>query len=191
MVKTSWDLAGHVPAPYRGIGGIVVPSPYQVTVTGRPRLPYDLVIDVVVEDGELACERLELHRKPNGTAITMAKVRKIPLGRLLRNTVPILKASPSKQEPGVLEVEPVEEGQDLSEAYRPRPPRKQRGLIDSETLRQVAQTYQAAQAAGESGRPIQAVMSKLHVSRATAYRHLKLAKERGYLQPTPQAPSVD
>jgi len=60
-------------------------------------------------------------------------------------------------------------------------PRRGRAPITADLLRRVADTYRAAQKAGlPTGRAIQ---ENEHVANKTAERYVKLARERGFLEP--------
>jgi hypothetical protein len=129
---------------------------------------YDLDFEAVFEAGRFVVDRLSVHRRADGPPVTTEGLREIPVGGLLRAAVE-------------LNVQYVDQtgvaGKTTSWLEVQRRDSKPTDL----ELEIVAGAYRAAYAAGAP--PTKAVMDKLGVTRSTAGRRIRMARDRGLLGP--------
>jgi hypothetical protein len=150
-----------------------------------------------VIDGRVACERLELEpwTDPTGrhTALTRVAVQNVPVGRLLRDA-PVKRArvtllQPEPENPNeayrerqrlVVAMLAKQRGEEdpVRAATRPRGPREPIPM-DDQDLERVAEMYRVAVDMGQA--PTAKIMAAHHVSRSTASRWVRRARDRGLL----------
>jgi len=177
-----------------------VPAEFEATITPHdPQRPV-CHLTVALEDGRPVCTSLRLERQGADSRITSVNVR-VPVSEFIRaaidhsrighwrlpgsGPVPITAFGETFQQPS----EPAGAGHraipiigagrtsDYAEATK----RRRRRVIDDALLRKVAATYMAALAAGEG--PTQTIANREYVSRSTASRWVKEARQAGHLGP--------
>jgi hypothetical protein len=155
---------------------------------------------VVVENGHPVCEELRLRRRPGGPPVSGTVLRRIPVGDYVTRAVEQLGHAVYKRSPDgpptytfdgveapVRAVEFDEQhdmtpigGMPRTAEYKAaaRTPREA-GRISDDTLREVADIYRKAHA--ERAAPTEAVATEMSISRTSAGRWVRRARERGYL----------
>lgn len=175
-----------------------LPERFDATITpAEPDLPI-CHLTVAVENGRPVCEGLRLERKPGRSALGGALLRRLPIAEYIRlavdavgharwpGTGPVTVKVDGESYP--LSSEPAGEGHvatpiagvTRTKHYKASK-RAPRGQVGDETLREVALTYRTAHARGQA--PTQAVMERWYVSRSTASRWVKRARQAGMLGP--------
>jgi hypothetical protein len=187
---------------------LAVPERFTATVEPADEALPICDLAIVVEQGRPVCSELTLRRSPGGPPLTGTVLRYLPIGDYVRRAADALGRwkirardpngpltltvadEDGEPETHLLDAEPFDDehvavpiaGGTLTSDYRAatRAPRE-RGRVSDEMLRETANVYRAALAAGK--RPTQAVTREMHVSRATAGRWVAQARKRGFLGP--------
>lgn len=180
--------------PY--LGEYALPGRFTAIVTPQEAdLPICHLV-IAVEDGRPVCIDLGLERRPNGPPLNGGMLRRITLGDFVERAV---ERAGHARAPGpvtfnfdgeqiLMPSEATGDGHvampisglthtKLHQAAK----RKPRGELTDETLQQVAETYRTALATRKA--PTKAVMKRWFVSRSTASRWVKRAREAGFLGP--------
>jgi hypothetical protein len=171
--------------PFIAYGGRYV-IPREFAVMFDPGSPAPKVFLRVVVDEQRRAEVLELLvlRRPEGSPVSGAALREIPVDRILTDAMEEAAFEAVVGEDGAPKVVRVKDrpgaGAGLFSAYREATgkPRKQR--VTTSRLREVAEVYRVASTT-KRGRPKQAVAEAFHVSSSTASRWIRTARERGLL----------
>lgn len=147
-----------------------------------PAIPYEIEMEVRVEDGAPRCHELRVSRREGGPPITGEGLRRLPLGRILERAAPLAARvrTGRKRGPVVRTVRTHDDIRDFYAEWRLSKHRRPRS-VDDELLRRVAEVYRAAQRRGDP--PTATVAQVLHGSRSSAGRWVMLARERGFLGP--------
>jgi hypothetical protein len=137
-------------------------------------------------DGNPYCRTLEV-RAPEGASVTADSLRRIAVGRLVRQAVAAAARKYTPVEEGGEPVfqfvsTPPEEAVAVYERDVKSPRRPRRGSpITDENLHQVAELYRAALERGDP--PTQTVADQMEVPRSTAARWVAEARKRNLLGP--------
>jgi hypothetical protein len=156
--------------------GYLAPQRISVEVD-RPRVPFSVRLEVVVEDERILCGSVTCAQRPGGVPVTPARLGRLPVERWAREAVMLMlwqgsvgdsyvAAEPlyaGTEEEAASIASRVETTVDL--ALRPRRKRS-RGRH-----RQVRDIYRAAETNGD--RPVLAVAAAFRVPRATAARWVR------------------
>jgi hypothetical protein len=153
--------------------GYLAPRRISVEVD-RPRVPFNVHLEVVVEDERILCDSVTYSRRPGGVPVTAAGLGRLQVERWAREAVMMLLMQGSVRDSFVV-AEPLyadtdEEaariaarvGSTVDLALRPR----QKNI--AAFRRQVADVYYAADRDGD--RAVQAVATAFRVPRPTAQR---------------------
>jgi hypothetical protein len=151
-----------------------VPREFSLTAQLEPDTKAELDI-VVDDDGSPRCTRMEIR----GDEISGETVRSIALSRLLRLGMTTALWRVTSKPDGSVVIEPAGD-EERRRFYQSRQPRRGSPVTD-ETLREVARHYRQAAEHGEP--PSLGVAAAMNVSRSTAARWVKRARERGLLGP--------
>ena len=151
-----------------------VPNHFTVSVLlAEPRVNVDLEIRVVTGGQPQVIQVSVREMPPLVGGVTSTTLRSLPLDHIVRATMTwVAEQSPDLIEgsiPGWFRLEA--DGPDVL----------RRGSVD-ERVAQAAQIYRAATAAGSKA-PTEAVATSMHVSRATASRYIRGARDIGMLPP--------
>src|ERR1700683_3244660 len=160
--------------PYGREGLLVLPA-YGVEVDD-PRSPYLYEIEVVVIDGQARCDELRVLRRPAGPPVTSEALRRVPLATYLMLSASLFTYHAQLDENGdVVFMQSTGSG---DEAALVRAARPQTKATDTH-LREVARIYM------ESGKkPTLAVQRAYGVSRATAARWVRAARDKKFITDT-------
>ena len=104
------------------------------------QLEHDVVLHLDVVDGRLVCTKLEVSMTPGGASVTADALRRIPVGRLLR------EAAASGL--NVFEVDADDERS--TRPFVPPPRHFAAGGMNEEVLKEVARLYHWALATGDA-----------------------------------------
>lgn len=167
-LKTKWNPMKHRAVPAGP--GVALPSAFEAELTLAGGMRATLELEVV--DGSLRCVSLRL-TAATAKRIT-AEATRLPIQAwvdLVASATAMVTAPGAA--PGVTELRPPvtdDEARRVVGAVRA----KRRRTVDDELLRRAADAYRIGGAAS-----VQAVLS---VSEATAYRYIRMARERGLPQ---------
>ena len=151
---------------------VVLPSKFVGTVDA-PEVPYLVELTLTFDSQRVVCDQVTCRRREDGMAVTsegMTRVRVAELVHLVAGQA-VLDVSTFAR-PGRAAVEV------LQDVDIPPTPHGRSGP-DAGHLRALGVIYTVAHACG--GSPRRAVMEKLALSRTTANRWIRLAREQGYL----------
>ncbi len=151
---------------------VALPSCFRGTVDD-PDLPYVVDLHIAFDGDRVTCESLTCRRRAHGAAITsegMTRVRAAELVHVAASAAVTEQSSFSAPGRPTVMVS--------TEFDVPPPPEGRAGPTD-EHLRALGVIYTVAYACG--GSPRRAVMERLALTRTTANRWVKLARERGLL----------
>jgi hypothetical protein len=154
--------------------GRLVRWPITAHVTD-PALPFDMDVRIVgdgIEDPILVCDELHIYRRPGGPPVTSSALRAIPLREIIEETRDKCVEPWPQPDP-----ETWNYGVGASNAFTRRAPRKSRRTILENELGEVAEVWNAAASSGARA-TTQAVADHFNVSRATAARAVKKAREK-------------
>jgi hypothetical protein len=160
--------------PY-GSEGLYLQNEYAVEVDD-PRCPVLLEIHVEVIDGRPECVELRCRQRPGGPPVSSERLRQVALRRYLRESTRLYSDLVLPEL-----VQATGTGDELILARAEQESRRRAQPITDEHLAEVAEVYSAA-----GSKPTQAVLHRFHVSRPTASRWVRLARDRGFL-PEPVA----
>ncbi len=162
--------------PYGSEGLYLLPR-YGVAVDD-PLNPYLIEIEVQVVDGQPRCEELRCRQRPDGPPVSSENLRKVRLGGYLRLSAVAMSFHAVLDENGdVLFAQATGTGDEelLARAAVRRP----RVTVTEDLLRRVAQIHRDGGPKGTL-----AVQRHYSVSRATAARWVRAARERGFINDT-------
>jgi hypothetical protein len=164
------------------VPGVIAAAEFTCVATFiEPEAPEVTLHMRTADDGVIRCERLEI-TPPAGERITAVTLRALPIGFLIK------EAAVNGSAPGIIDApdgskytlpggEPTaEQAPEIEAKTGGRPPGYP---IDDDGLRRVADTYRAALKLGEP--PTQRVKREHHVSRTTASRWIRRARDAGHL----------
>lgn len=178
-----------------------LPERFGATITpAEPDIPVCHLV-VAVENGRAICDGLQLERRPGGLPFSGTMLRRIPLAEYLRQAVDeagYAVFSTTDPSAGItitwddgerfpIKTEPID-GQHVAASiggmtytadYKSAAREPRVGLLNDETLDEVADVYRRAHARHQP--PTRAVMDEWHVSRSTASRWIRRAREAGRL----------
>lgn len=174
-----------------------IPAEFEATITPHDREQPVCHLTVALEAGRPVCTALRLERQGPGARITTVNVR-VPVSEFIRAAIDSSRIGHLRLEgPGPVTITAF--GETVPHPYEStadghvavpiggagRTPeygdaaRRRRRVIDDDLLRGVASRYREALAAGEG--PTQAIADEEYVSRSTASRWVKQAREAGHL----------
>jgi hypothetical protein len=139
----------------------------------------------VLEDGKPVCQTLRCIRRPGGPPVTGEGIRKIPVAGILRHTLPDVALRITETGPGQYVLTPILPGGEASEDQMMAAVREamavapKRYPVTEARLKKAALLYSDAEARGDP--PTKHVATSMTVSRATASRLIREARNRGYL----------
>lgn len=151
---------------------VALPSRFRGTVDD-PEVPYVVELTVAFDGDRVTCEELTCRRRCNGIPITSEGMTRIRAAELLYAV-----ASETVREQSSFIVTGQGTAQVSHELELPAPPEGRSGPM-VEHLRTVGIIYTIAHACG--GSPRRAVMEALSLTRTTANRWIRLAREQGQL----------
>jgi hypothetical protein len=147
-------------------------------ITGHAgELPWDVSFVLAATDG-VGFEEVTLRRRPDGPSIAADTIRSVPLGAIKEEAVRQAAQHLIKtDEPGTFvpsfDALPIHlEGAFTKRGRRP---------VTDEVIQEAAKHYEEARRLGRRDHTIY-VSEQMHVSRATAARRLKDAREAGYVK---------
>lgn len=133
-------------------------------------LDHTVVMNLDVLDGRLVCTCLEIVMTAGGPSVTAEVLRRIPVGRYLR------EAAASGL--SVFEVDPADERK--THAFVPPPLDFASGGMTDDVLHEVARLYHWALATGDA--PLGLLERDYGVPRGKASRWIQVARRRGYVK---------
>lgn len=144
----------------------------ELLVRGEDYKGYDVEVLVVFEEGRLLPQRVCVHRRPGGPAVTGEALRSVAVAAFVRRSLgdasfPSMIESGTRVAFGLLDVQD-------------RDRMREAGPI-TETLQAVARVYAAALAVGD--KPTKVVAEAFEVPGYTAGRWVAGARKRGFLGP--------
>jgi hypothetical protein len=163
--------------PKSVVGGLfcaLVPG----TLTLEPRpddfepLEHTVIMELDVIDDRLVCTSCTLQMKPGGPSVTADALRRVPVGRYLREA-----ASSGLT---VMEVESA----GRYHPFEPPPANFADGGMTDDVLREVARLYHWALATGDA--PLGLMERHYGVPRSKASRWISVARRRGYVKDAPR-----
>ena len=175
-----------------------LPARFQATITPEDAALPVCHLRVVVENGRAVCDGLALERQPGGPPVSGDALRRVPVLEYVSRAADnagywVLPGHGSEPIPFEGQTFPLRSipfddvhvavpvggiGRTAEYKAATRAPRQQ-GRVTDETLRAVADVYR--EAIGKREAPTQAVMAEWHVSRTTASRYVRRAREAGFL----------
>ncbi len=161
-------------------GGVALPRSFsaRVEVEGSPIVA---TLEVSIDaDGRAGVDTLQLAPAPESGPLTTVGLRSIRLGELVRIAV---AAAAERVEVGPEGVTPLPmSGADVEAIRRDVRLRRGRGTgPDAEAVEQAVRIYRSAVAAEEP--PLAAVMREMTLTRSTASRLIRAARDRRVLEP--------
>ena len=167
-------------AGFTSIGqGLALPGEYGLSIDDEA-LPYLVEMDVRVEDGKPTCEALKVARRPGGPPVTGEGIRKLPVAGFLRHTVQDVAYRVTETGSGTYKLEPLER-KEMPAARQLYEATRRRESMSDERLQEAARSYREAERRGAA--PAEAVRQAMFVSRSTAARLVRAAREKGLLPP--------
>lgn len=160
----------------KAVGGGMFRAAVPTTVRVQPSaddlepMDHEVVMDLDVVDGRLVCTRLEVLMAEGGPSVTAEALRRVPVGRYLREAV--------ASELLVFEVDPEDERKTHSFNWPPRD--FAAGGMTDDVLQEVARLYHWALATGDA--PLGLLEREYGVSRGKASRWISVARRRGYVK---------
>lgn len=155
--------------------GLMAPGEYGITLDGED-IPYVIELDVALEAEKPVCKELRARQRPGGPPVTSETLRRIPVARILRDTLQDVAFRVTETGPGEYRLEPVHEQEDVEATFAAA--RKREPLTENR-LEKAALIYRDAEARGDP--PTKAVAEAMHVSRSTAARLVREARNRKLL----------
>jgi hypothetical protein len=163
-----------------------LPSQYVIRVDD-PRYPVRIVLDVEVTDQGVECIALDCVRRERARPVSLEVLRDIRVWDIIEKSLPLaaqaIRFRPDAASDGdvlnVSEID-VESPPDFLALFQERTKQPvRRGVpVDDRRLREAAHIYVAAL---PSRKPTDAVRRHFGVSRATAARYVRRARERGFM----------
>lgn len=151
---------------------VALPSRFRGTVDD-PAVPYVVDLQIAFDGDRVTCESLTCRQRARGGPITSEGMTRVRAAELVHAAA---------REAVVEESAFIEPGQPavmISEPFEVPPPPEGRAGPNDEHLRALGVIYTVAYACG--GSPRREVMEQLSLTRTTANRWVKLARERGHL----------
>lgn len=139
-----------------------------------PELPYLVHLSLAFDGRRVRCEEITCRQRSAGASITSDGMTKIRVAELVH-----LVADKATAELGTLMTPDGKQAIDISRDFEAPPPPAGRAGPGPEHLRAVGVIYTTAYACG--GSPRRAVMERLNLSRTTANRWIRMAREEGLL----------
>lgn len=143
-------------------GGFSVWSPCAVVVTEDPSTPYDVKLELAIEDGRFEVQQLTATRKPGGPPLTTEQLRLVSVAKIAARAVAQVMPEIVQSAPGAFQIG--------GEAPSP-----------ADELEHVAALYRLAYVCGLH--PIQHVADQLDIPKSTAAKKVIRAREAGLLGP--------
>jgi hypothetical protein len=169
-------------APVQFGTGFALPAEFTATIEDH-RLPFDVVLNVRVEDGEPHITAMTLNRRESGPPIAARDLRLVPLRRFLDASVEAVLMRVEQTRPGHYRISPAGEDdrvrrQERAENKAGTPRRRTDAVTIEREARQAMQLWGEARERDDEWRkrPTEFVAHRLNVSRATAARRLKWAR---------------
>lgn len=151
---------------------VALPSRFRGTVDDAA-VPYVVELTIVFDGARVSCEQLTCRRRVDGGPITSEGMTRVRAAELVYAVASEAVTEQSSflmpNQPPVL----------VSHEFEVPPPVAGRSGPTDEHLRAVGVIYTVARACG--GSPRRAVMDRLSLTRTTANRWVKLARDHGYL----------
>ena len=167
--------------PVLNIGGVELPSSAVATlkdhslVPGGPQLPYDVEIEIKLQDGEPPrCVRLSASSRADGQAVTSDGLRAIPLAAMVERVMVGVALEVGREAPQSFHSQP-----DWDAYRRWRVPEGGRRELSEEHLTAVADVYSLALALRQN--PLEVVADVFSASSSTAARWVRGARDHGVL----------
>lgn len=156
-----------------GLFRAIVPATVTVTATSDDAEPleHDVVMHLDVVDERLVCISCEIRMRPGGPSVTADAIRRVPVGRFLREAV--VDAGWAIQE--------VDADGDGHDFWAPPANFATAGMTDS-VLRDVARLYHWARATGVA--PL-GLLQEYRIPRGKASRWIATARRRGLIKDKP------
>ncbi|MGH7540182.1 MAG: hypothetical protein ACRELC_04195 [Gemmatimonadota bacterium] len=152
---------------------------WTVDLVDDPEIPYDLHLELAIEDGRQVCEEIRIVRRPGGPEITGEALRRVPVVRLAREHLPpVFKVLERKKVKGKtitrlgLTARPADVEEVAAAIERPRGSAR---TIGADELRAVADAVRVAVAFERPTGP--AVADALQVSPSHARRLIQRARD--------------
>jgi len=161
-----------------GSEGLHLPPRYAFEVDDDV-CPFLVEIHVAVVEGQPRCAELRCRPRPGGPPVSSEGLRRLPLGRYLRESASLYAVRAQFDEQGeivFLQDTGTGDEEPLARAAKQRPRRQ----MTDDLLRDVARVYTEAES-----KPTQAVMRRFGLSRPTAGRWVMVARERDFLPAAP------
>lgn len=182
-------------APLAGTDQLLVPGRFTITGPASPQggAPTARVVVEVIE-GRPQCVAVHIERQDNGRRIVSADLQHLPLKRWIGDAVEILGATIRFNKDGSINFEPpasleqiVAKERDrkralteIATALKSIDRSRRAGAVTDDLLEEVATVYRAA----KGKHPTQAVMDHFPVTRPTASRWIRRARDRDFLGPS-------
>jgi hypothetical protein len=149
---------------------------------GEPRVA--VYLDVVVEDGRLCCERVELVRVQRAPGLSSANLRDIPVARLMRYSAFRLIMDVVSEDQGSVSIEPTARPlrEAVAELRDVLGPRKPSGRPRGGSLSRIVALYQREIAHGNRA-PRKVIAEETGYSVEYIGKRLSVARNRGLLGP--------
>lgn len=144
--------------------GVVVPERFDAWTEGPESDPYDVSMTVALKGARFVCKSLTVTMRDSGEPVTGEGLRLVPVGRLMREAVWTVLEEARGPDPFTVGPEDAADGP------------------TDAAIRKVATVYQVAYALGEA--PTARVAEVFSLTRATAGRWIRTARDRGYLGET-------
>jgi hypothetical protein len=156
-------------------------SPYAVALprhfggtVDRPDLPYLVHLELDFDGDRVQCRKLTCRRRTDGAPITSEGMTKVRVAELV-----YLVADEAKAEVSTFFAPGGEQATVVTHEFEVPPPPAGRAGPGPEHLRALGVIYTTAYACG--GSPRRAVMERMGLTRTTANRWIRLARDGGYL----------
>lgn len=133
-------------------------------------LEYTVVMSLDVVDGRLACTSCTLQMKPGGPPVTAEALRRIPVGRYLREAA----------DSGLTVWEVDAADPRMTHVFEPPPRDFAEGGMTDDVLREVARLYHWALATGDA--PLGLLEREYGIPRGKASRWISVARRRGFVK---------